>query len=93
MVKSNKMSYDELKNYLFKTPCYKKGDIIKHKKTNVSYVVDDFVFDTNAQELAVIYSPLSFKDSKENEEYKVIKFSRPYSETIDGRFEIMKEGK
>ena len=92
MVKS-KMSYDELKNYLLQTPYYKKGDIIKHKKTNVSYVVDGFVFDTNTQELAVIYSPLSFKDSKENEEYKVIKFSRPYSETIDGRFEIMKEGK
>ena len=92
MVKS-KMSYDELKNYLLQTPCYKKGDIIKHKKTNVSYIVNDFVFDTNAQELAVIYSPLSFENLKENEAYKVIKVSRPYSETIDGRFEIMKEGK
>lgn len=89
MVKS-KMSYDELKNYLLQTPCYKKGDIIRHKKTNVSYVVDGFVFDTNTQELAVIYSPLSLKN---NEGYEVIKFSRPYSETIDGRFEIMKEGK
>lgn len=63
MVKS-KMSYDELKNYLFKTPCYKKGDIIKHKKTNVSYVVDDFVFDTNCARISSNLFSIIFKKLK-----------------------------